>query len=356
MKTINVAIIGQGRSGRNIHGAYFKSASNTCYKVAAVVEFDPDRRQRALDEYPGCDVYADYTELFARSDIDLVVNASYSEMHYPISLDLVNHGKNVICEKPMARNHFEAANLVKAAKEKGVVLAIFQQTLLAPFYLFAKKVIAGGKLGKIEQVSLRYSGFARRWDWQTLQYKMAGSVFNTGPHPIGCACDLLDFDDNISVPYSRLATELTSGDAEDYAKILVTAPGKPLIDIEISSIDAYSDYTIRIQGSRGTYQSTLSNYKMKYIVDGENPEQPLIVESLKDAEGNPMYCSEKLITHTEEGDFKGTAFDSAVASFYEMYYNTLTTGAELLVKPENIIKVVDVTQWVHAANPLPVKF
>jgi len=47
MKKLNVAIIGQGRSGRNIHGAFFKSESNTLFNVVAVVERDPARRELA---------------------------------------------------------------------------------------------------------------------------------------------------------------------------------------------------------------------------------------------------------------------------------------------------------------------
>ena len=60
MKKLNVAIIGQGRSGRDIHGAYFKSERNTLFNVIAVVEYDEDRRERAKQEYPGCDVYENY--------------------------------------------------------------------------------------------------------------------------------------------------------------------------------------------------------------------------------------------------------------------------------------------------------
>ena len=56
MKTLNVAIIGQGRSGRDIHGAFFKSEANTCFKVVAVVDEIEYRRERAKEEY-GCDVY-----------------------------------------------------------------------------------------------------------------------------------------------------------------------------------------------------------------------------------------------------------------------------------------------------------
>ena len=78
MKKLNVAIIGQGRSGRNIHGAFFKSESNTLFNVVAVVERDPARRELALKEYPGCTSHEHHSELYGRKDIDFVINASYT--------------------------------------------------------------------------------------------------------------------------------------------------------------------------------------------------------------------------------------------------------------------------------------
>ena len=62
MKELNIAIIGQGRSGRDIHGSHFKSERNENFNVCSVVEVDPERRQRALEEYPGCKVYEDYKD------------------------------------------------------------------------------------------------------------------------------------------------------------------------------------------------------------------------------------------------------------------------------------------------------
>ena len=104
MKKLKVAIIGQGRSGRDIHGLYFKSKDNENYEVAAIVEKDEFRRTNALKEFPGCVAFDDYTSLFDLKDIDIVVNASYSEMHYSITKDLLNHGFNVLVEKPFGRN------------------------------------------------------------------------------------------------------------------------------------------------------------------------------------------------------------------------------------------------------------
>ena len=356
MKRLNVAIIGQGRSGKDIHGTYHRSEANKYYSVKYVVEADEFRRKVSEERYPGCKTFENYRELFACDDIDLVVNASYSEMHYPITKELLLHGKNVLVEKPFGRTRYECDELMKIAKEQGVVLAVFQQTFLAPFYEFVYDVIRSGKLGDVKQISIHYNGFARRWDWQTLQKKCAGSTYNTGPHPIGMGLGFLDFDKEAKVVYSKLATALTSGDADDYAKILITAPNKPLVDIEISSIDAYSDYNIKVQGTKGTLKAKPAVYEMTYILDGENPDRPVTEESLKDGNGNPLYCSEKLIKHVEAEKFNGTAFDIGTAKLYEQLYYRITEGRDMTVTPEMAAAVISVIETVHAQNPLPLKF
>ena len=117
MKKLNIAIIGQGRSGRDIHGRYYKSDKNDRYTVKYVVELDPARRDLALSEYPSCEVFEDYSSLYSKNDIDLVVNASFSKDHYRITKDLLEHNFNVLCEKPFARSRYECDTLIKLAKE-----------------------------------------------------------------------------------------------------------------------------------------------------------------------------------------------------------------------------------------------
>lgn len=353
---LNVAIIGQGRSGKDIHGVYFLSKRNEFYNVKYVVERDARRRDIAEKTYAGCVTLDDYRKLYVYDDIDLVVNVSYSEEHYEITKDLLQHGKNVLVDKPFARNYYECETLIRIAKEKGVLLAVFQNSQPAPYYQTAQRLIKEGVLGDIKQVSIRFNGFARRWDWQTLQKKLGGSVYNTGPHPIGMGLGFLDFDENFKVVYSKLDRALTSGDGEDYAKILLAAPNKPLVDIEISSIDAFSDYTLKIQGSKGTYKCTPLSCRYKYIVEGENPVREVIEESLQGENGEPLYCSEKLIVHEEAFDFEGTAFDVGSAEIYKDVYYAITENKPLSVTVEQAAMVINVIERVHAENPLSIKY
>ncbi|MDY4976506.1 MAG: Gfo/Idh/MocA family oxidoreductase [Clostridia bacterium] len=356
MEQLHVAIIGQGRSGRNIHGHFFKSENNKAFQVAAVVDKDETRRKRAAEEYPGCEVFESHTELYEKKNIDLVINSTFSNEHYAITKDLLEHGFHVVVEKPFARSRYECDNLIKTARENNVVLGVFQQSFFAPFYRKAKEVIASGVLGKIMQIDITYSSLSRRWDWQTTQVKMGGNIYNTGPHPIGFALGFLDFDENCRVVFSKLDHVLSSGDADDYAKIILTAPNKPVIDVEISSNDAYPADHIKILGSKGTYKSTISSYEMKYIIDGDNPEQKLVLDSMKDENDFPVYCHENLITHEEKGKFDGSAFDVGTMRFYEMMYNKITNNEKMAVTPEHAAMIISVIEQAHAQNPLPVKF
>lgn len=356
MKKLNVAIIGQGRSGRDIHGVYFRSEKNEHYLVKYVVDFDERRRDQAKDLYPGCETFADYRELLDKDDLDLVVNASFSQMHYEITKDLLEHGINVLTEKPFGRNMYECETLINTAKKNGAVLAVFQNTQLAPFYLDALRLVKDGTLGDVKQISIRYNGLARRWDWQTLQKCMGGSAYNTGPHPVAMGLGFLDFDKNTKVVYSKLDTCLTSGDAEDYVKILLSAPNKPLVDIEMNSIDAFCDYTLKIQGSKGTLKNTPKHYELKYLVDGENPEKPVQEHFLEDENGNPLYCEEELKVHEESGDYEGTAFDVGTAGIYDNLYYVITEGRELVVPLYQSAMTINVIEEAHAENPLKVMF
>ncbi len=356
MRKLNVAIIGQGRSGKNIHGDYFLSERNKYYNVKYVIEKDPNRQEVSLVRYPGCKTFSDFKALFDLNDVDLVVNASYSNEHFGITKELLEHGKNVLVEKPFAETEAQCMELINTAKKKSVLLAVFQNTQLAPYYRYAKDTIASGTIGEPKQISIRFNAFVRRWDWQTLIKKMGGSAYNTGPHPIAMALGFLDFDPATKVSFSRLDRVLTSGDADDYDKIILTAPGKPVVDIEINSIDFFSDYNIKIQASKGTFKSTSTAYECKYIVEGENPPRPVIEESLKDEDGNPIYCTEKLIVHTDSGTFKGTAFDVGTSGIYCDIYHAITEGTELSVTPEQSALVIKVIETVHKNSPLSREF
>ncbi len=356
MKRLDLAVIGQGRSGKDIHGAYYLSKDNEFFNVKYVVDEDVNRRELVKNLYDGATVLSSYTELFDKN-VDVVVNATYSDEHYAVCKDLLNHGFNVLTEKPFAQNAYECDDLIKTAKDNGVKLAVFQQTFYAPFYRYAKKIIKDGILGEIKQISVFYNNFARRWDWQTLQKRMGGNAYNTGPHPIGMALGFMDFDKNAKVAYSKMSSaDLFAGDADAYCKIILDAPEKPVLDVEINNTDAFSPFNIKIQGTKGTFKCTPKKYEMKYIADGENDIKTVSDKFIYGENYEPVYCKETLIAHESAGDFDGDAFGVGTALLYKDLYYYITENKPMHVTPEMAKAVISVIEEVHAHNPMEVKF
>lgn len=350
MQKLKVAIIGQGRSGRDIHGAYLITDPEH-FQIEAAVDPLEDRRKRAAEEY-GCAVCSDYRDLLERSDLDLVVNAAPSHLHVPLTQAFLQAGFNVLCEKPLARRVVEVDQLIAAAQASGKVLAIFQQSRYTPFFVQLQKVIASGVLGRIVQINMAWNGFSRRWDWQTLQKYNGGSLLNTGPHPLDQALQL--FGEGMPQIFCRMDRANTWGDAEDHVKLILSGEGRPLIDLEISSCCAYPCFTYNVYGTQGGLIGSASEMKWKYFVPAEAPEQRLIEEPLRTPEGLPCYCSETLPWHEESWEAPeagGGAFTAAVAAFYQMLYRTLTEGAPLEITPEQVRRQIAVIEECQRQNP-----
>ncbi|MCI6909249.1 MAG: Gfo/Idh/MocA family oxidoreductase [Clostridiales bacterium] len=348
MKVLNVAILGQGRSGRNIHGAHIKTDDR--FKVVAVVDPLPERRERALQEYPGCDVYENYTELFGRTDIDFVINATPSQFHQPIAVDLMRHGFNVLQEKPIAANMAQVEELKETIAETGRMYAIFLQSRYRKQFVKIREICDSGVLGRIVEVKITSSGYARRWDWQTLRENVAGSLYNTGPHPVGQALEFLNYYDGTPEVYCKMDRVNTYGDAEDFVKLLLSAPGRPLIDVEISSCDGYPLFTYQVQGSCGALTADSKSVRWKYFKPSEAPEQHLIRTPLVNAEGLPAYCSEKLTWYENEWEASNVldnVFSSDTRCLYDDVYNHLTDGKPLPVSFKQVAQQIYVMEEAH---------
>ncbi|OGV66018.1 MAG: oxidoreductase [Lentisphaerae bacterium RIFOXYB12_FULL_65_16] len=359
MKKIRVGIIGQGRSGRDIHGVYL--VKDERYQIVAVTDRIQDRCQRAVAEYK-CEAHDDYRELLKRKDLDLVVNASFSHLHVPITLECLQAGHNVLCEKPLASKAADVDTLIAASAKAGKTLAIFQQSRYAPYFQQVRQVIGSGALGRIVQISVAFNGFGRRWDWQTLNEYNGGNLLNTGPHPLDQA--LVLFGDGMpKVTCFMDRTEGCFGDAENHVKLILSGEGHPLIDLEISSCCAYPCFTYNVYGTLGGMKAAMANAEWKYFKWDEAPQQQVTKVPLSKPDGTPAYASEQLTWSNEtwpkaagEAE-KKTGYVPAAPStnltqeFYSMLYRTLAEGKPLEITPQQVRRQIAVIEECHRQNP-----
>ncbi|SDD64794.1 Predicted dehydrogenase [Paenibacillus sp. UNCCL117] len=351
-RIIKLGIIGQGRSGRNIHGQRLVKMPEH-YRIAAIADSIPDRQELAKQEY-GCNAYSSWQEMVEQEQLDLVVNASPSHLHFEITLELLNRGINVLCEKPLAKTAEEVDELIAASQQSGATLAVFQNSRFQPAFTQIRKVIESGVLGRIVQIDFTNNNFARRWDWQTLQANNGGNLMNTGPHPVDQALQFFGTDvmPDITCVMDRANT---FGDAEDYVKLILRGQGRPTIDLEISSCSAYPRDTFIVQGTRGGLHGSMEKLEWKYFKEEEAPEQKLVREPLVTAEGLPTYCSETLNWHTDTWEINlpsgQNMMDYMTVQLYLMLHRHLVDGAPLEVTPQQVRQQMLVMEECRRQNP-----
>jgi len=349
MKKLKVGIIGQGRSGCNIH-AHVLNLLPEQYTIAAVTDLMQERRDAAVKNF-GCDAYESHLELLDRKDLDLVVNASPSHLHVPLSELFIDAGFNVLCEKPLASKVADVDRLIAKSKKSGNVFAVYQQSRFAPYFQQVKSVIDSGVLGKIVLVKIAFNSFARRWDWQTLKKMNGGNLLNTGPHPLDQALHFVGRDAMPQV-ICDMDNLNSSGDAEDHVKLILRREGYPTVDVEVSSCAAYSPYTYMVYGSRGGLTGTMTDIQWKYFDESQCENH----ESLAEPMPNLGYCSEKLpwveenwrCETKEEGAMN--QLDLMGTQFYLNLHKVLTQGAELEVKLADVRQQIAVIEEAHRQN------
>ena len=348
MKRLKVGIIGQGRSGRNIHARTMELMKDR-YEIAAVADPLADRRESAMKDL-GCEAFADVEGMLSkRKDLDLVINASPSHLHIPLTEQALKAGFNVISDKPFARRVADVDRVVSLARKTGKTLAVFQQSRFAPYFQQVREVVDSGVLGRIVMVKIFFNGYARRWDWQTLRKMDGGNLLNTGPHPLDQALHFIGRDAMPEV-FCAMDRVNTSGDAEDHVKLILRRKGCPMVDLEISSCSHYNPFTYQVYGSQGSLAGTMSHIDWKYFKPEEAPPLKLIEGPMP----NRAYCSEQLIWHEEKWDTPEEAaknmFDYMATRLYGNVYDAIVSGAEFEVKLEQVRQQIAVIEEAHRQN------
>lgn len=150
MEKLKFGIIGCGGIA---HGKHFPALAKLSDKVEIVAFCDTviERAEEAAKEYGTADalVTENYKELLDREDIDVVHVLTPNISHSYITVDALEAGKHVMCEKPMAINYVEAKAMLDAAKRTGKKLTIGYQNRFRSDSLATYDACSKGELGEI---------------------------------------------------------------------------------------------------------------------------------------------------------------------------------------------------------------
>ena len=188
---IKAGIAGTGFIGP----AHLEALRRNNIQVAGLAEATPELAQQKAAELGIEKAYPSFEAMIADPEITVVHLATPNYLHHAQAKAAMLAGKHVVCEKPLAMNSQESAELVKLATEKKLVNAINFNLRFYPLVHQARALVQGGELGNLYILQGSYLQdwllYPTDWNWR-LQPELGGSlraVADIGSHWL----DLLTF-------------------------------------------------------------------------------------------------------------------------------------------------------------------
>jgi predicted dehydrogenase len=147
---IQIALIGAGGMGQ---GDAAMATSLAGVKLIAACDLYDGRLERSKERW-GSDIFTtrDYREVLARRDVDAVIIATPDHWHSHITIDALQAGKDVYCEKPMIHAIEEGPKVIEAQRTTGRILQIGSQYASSVVYQKARDLLAQGAIGQLNSV------------------------------------------------------------------------------------------------------------------------------------------------------------------------------------------------------------
>ena len=329
---IKVAVVGLGRSGYGIHIKRLRGDDR--FQIAAVTDWIPARCKEVQKEF-GSEIFPDVESLLKGADAEAVIVASYSNTHAPISIAAMKSGRAALCEKPIADSVADAKKMLATAEKTGQKLLVHHNYRFFPETRYLLDVIKSGRIGKVFEIRMRALGFGRRYDWQTLRKFHGGVINNTCPHFIDIGLQLLGSP--VKDTFCDLKQIASYGDVEDHVKVLLRSENGRVYDMEVSSVCKFPEPKWTLLGSNGTLISDGSKAKIAWF----DPKKAGKYSVMEKPTPDRSYVSDTKLPWQEE---EVPAVGPSIGDYYDNVYAVLREGKKMVVKPEEALEVVRVTQ------------
>ena len=191
MKKTGIAIVGCG----NISGIYFKNLCTVFnnVEVVACADLNADRVKAKLEEYPSVKAAA-LEEILVNPEVELIVNLTTPQGHFPVARQAVEAGKNVYNEKPIALTRAEGKQLLAAAATNGARVGSAPDTFMGAGLQTCRKLIDDGWIGTPigAQAFMLCHGHESWHPDPEFYYKVGGGpMFDMGPYYLSALVSLL---------------------------------------------------------------------------------------------------------------------------------------------------------------------
>lgn len=149
---------------------YLPALQQSLGRVTAVCGRNSERAQALAQKWGIAHAYTDVDKMLDEQPLDAVVIATANDSHYALGMAALRRGLHVLCEKPLALNYSQAAEMAALAARQGVKTMVPFTYRFMPTARYLKALIEEGYIGRPYHLNMRYyTGYARsgeRYSWR----------------------------------------------------------------------------------------------------------------------------------------------------------------------------------------------
>ena len=234
---VGIAVVGTGDWGANLVRNF---AALPGARLVALCDSDPQRLARTAAQHPDARAAAHVDEIAAAADVQGVVVSSSAVTHFPIARALLEAGKDVYVEKPLALEVAHAEELVRLAQERGRILMVGHLLIHHPGVRYLKGMVDRGDLGEL------YYIYSQRVNLGKVR-RDESALWSFAPHDLSVILHLLGME---PIDVVARGSAFLQGRVEDVVFVDLRFPGGRLAHVHVSWLDPHKLRKFTVVGSQ----------------------------------------------------------------------------------------------------------
>ena len=198
MEKTRVAVIGLGSVAQMVHLPNLMKIKNS--EISSVAEISKSRLNQVADKFNIKNRYRDYNDLLTDDQTDAVIISTPTHLHKQIAIDCLSAGKDVLVEKPLARNSIEGKEVVECAKKNKRKLMIGMNLRYRPDSMLIRSLINAGEIGVPYYIKcgwIRKQSSSEKW-FTKREEAGGGVILDLGINLVDLALWLADYPKALS--------------------------------------------------------------------------------------------------------------------------------------------------------------
>jgi len=333
--TITAGLLAYGMSGKVFHAPFLHTHNG--FNLKAVVERS---NKNAANDYPEITSYNSVDELLNDSEIELVVVNTPNNLHYEHAKAALLKGKHILVEKPFTATSTQAKELFELADKSGKQIFFYQNRRWDSDFASVKKVLASGKLGKLNEMHLRYDRYRNTIGPKAFKEKAieaSGLLYDLGPHLLDQVISL--FGKPISY-YKTLGKNRKGTEVDDYFTIQLNYPDSVNVFVTSSMLVVNPQAAFVLHGVYGSFIKQRADIQEEQLLAGMKLTDDVYGIEPKGKEGF-------LTTIDDDGNKTETIIPSEIGSYLPLFdavYESLTSDKPYPVTRENVITQLEILE------------